>query len=245
MMNNNQKSTIIFVSPRSYWDAMKSNLTDAGMRSIRYYADTRYSLSVISKALEALEKRIWNIPTPSFVRSNFGLYGPGTIIAMMSRDSCIGAVYFVGPSVFERSIHIWSLFVDPRFRRKGLATRLMKIVVKATHGLADFISYQTKLASDSLPLYFQMGPNLLVNCHVDDTNGDWNNPKVVLEVKTPKRWGISTGKSMRTLSKDSFTIGVEDPFWKQVNTDSSMQRKYEIIGYARESSKSKVFLRSL
>ncbi|KKU81157.1 MAG: hypothetical protein UY08_C0001G0002 [Candidatus Gottesmanbacteria bacterium GW2011_GWA1_47_8] len=215
MMNNNQKSTIIFVSPRSYWDAMKSNLTDAGMRSIRYYAE------------------------------NFGLYGPGTIIAMMSRDSCIGAVYFVGPSVFERSIHIWSLFVDPRFRRKGLATRLMKIVVKATHGLADFISYQTKLASDSLPLYFQMGPNLLVNCHVDDTNGDWNNPKVVLEVKTPKRWGISTGKSMRTLSKDSFTIGVEDPFWKQVNTDSSMQRKYEIIGYARESSKSKVFLRSL
>ena len=244
-MIKNQKSTVIFISPRSYWDAMKNNLTDAGMRSIRYYADTRYSLSVISKALEALEKRIWNIPTPSFVRSNFGLYGPGTIIAMMSRDSCIGAVYFVGPSVFERSIHIWSLFVDPRFRRKGLATRLMKIVVKATHGLADTITYQIKLTSGSMPLYLQMGPNLLVNCHVDDTNGDWNNPKAVLEVKPPKRWPMSLRKSDLSVTKNIITVSIGDPFWKQVHEDSCQQRKYEIIGYTTEKKVNNVFLRKL
>src|SRR3990172_5117723 len=116
----------------------------------------------------------------------------------------------------------------------GLATQLLKIVVKATHGLADTITYQIKLTSGSMPLYLQMGPNLLVNCHVDDTNGEWNNPKVVLEVKMPKRWRISAGKLMRPLSKDSFAIGVEDPFWKQLNKDSSIQRKYEIIGYVNE-----------
>lgn len=245
MMHKHKNLTIVFVSPRSYWDVMKNNLLDTRMRGVRYYQDTHYSLSTLATALGELEKRTWSTPTPAFVRSNFGLYGPGTIIAMMLGTVCIGAVYFIGPSVFERSIHIWSLFVDTRYRRMGLASQLLKIVVRATRSIADTITYQTRLASGSMPLYLQMGPSLLLNCHVDDTNGDWTNPKVVLEVKTPKSWRISTAQSMKSLPKDCFAVGVEDPFWKQVHTDSSMQRKYEIIGYTNEESYSKIFLRSL
>lgn len=245
MIHNNKKHAIVFISPRSYWDSMKNNLLGTEMKGVRYYQDAHYSLSDLAKALGELEKRTWSTPTPAFVRSNFGLYGPGTIIAIMLGSVCIGAVYFVGPSIFERRIHIWSLFVDPRYRRMGLATRLLKVVAKATHGLIDSISYQTRLASGTLPLYLQMGSNILVNCHTDDTNGDWTNPKIVLDILPSKRWRTLPRKSDLTFVKHTERFGIDSPFWKQLSTDSSLQRKYEIIGYSMENSKSNVYLRSL
>lgn len=244
-MHKNQKPSIVFISPPAYWDGMKNNLKNTKMKAVRYYQDTHYSLSALAKALDELEKRTWTIPTPAFVRSNFGLYGPGTIIAIMLRTTCIGALYFVGPSLFERRIHIWSLIIDPRFRRMGLATQLLKVTVRATDGLADTFTYQTRLASGFMPLYLQMGPNLLINCHVDDTNGDWINPKVVLEIKRPKRWRIPMLKDSLVASKNISQVKIDDPFWKKVNTDSFMQRKYEIIGYTKEDSNSTIYLRKL
>ena len=244
-MHKNQKPTIIFISPRPYWDGMRNNLIHFGTAKIRYYMDSHYSLQDIACALNKLEKRTWTTPTPPYIRSNFGLHGPGTIIAMMRCNTCLGAVYFVGPSVFARSIHIWSLFVDPRFRRMGLATQLLKIVVRAIRGLADSITYQTRLASDSMPLYLQMGPNLVVNCHVDDTNGDWANPKVVLKIKPPSKWRMPLKTSDFKSSKKISAVTIDDPFWKQINRNASMQGKYEIIGYTIENSKAKVLLRTV
>lgn len=241
MINKSKRISIIFVSPRSYWEGMKKNLINSGMRSIRYYTDTHYSLSVIAKALEALEKRAWNIQTPSFVRSNFGLYGPGTIITMMMRDSCIGAVYFVGPSVFERSVHIWSLLVDSQYRKRGYAMLLLQTMITAVRGFSDYITYQTKTSSEAINLYLRLGPNILVTGHADDSNGDWNNPKIVLKTKMTKN--LSLLREVRNKQDGIITVKQDDIFWKKVGTQASLQRKYQIVGCKNENSVNKFYLR--
>lgn len=264
----------IFVAPVSYWNRMKRNFIKTPW-NIHYYQKSHLSLSRIAKSLADLETRTWKMPTPPFVRSNFGLYGPGTIIALTTKNKLAAAIYFVGPSVFEKKAHIWTLIVDPRYRKKGYATRLLMLAATAVSGLADTFSYQTKTSSNALPLYLRFGPNVVITSHVNDTNGNWNNPKIFLEAPAPKnllecqsrRWrndtrpnpntswcrGFKVVKTPPSWSeykngrnlKNTFWVSHNDQFWRKIGNEPLMQKKYAIVGCDMTKPIKKIFVTAL
>ena len=141
MVHKNQKPTIIFISPRPYWD---------GIGEITLFTRDKNSLTMDSHFVTAghrlrikqIKKRTWTTPTPPYIRSNFGLHGPGTIIAMMSVIP-VSVPCILWVLQYLQEVHIWSL-LSIRDLENGFSNAITKIVVRAIRGLADSITYQTR-----------------------------------------------------------------------------------------------------
>jgi GNAT superfamily N-acetyltransferase len=229
--DGNNEIDIIFVGPKSYWRKMKSGFSNLPWE-IKYFEDGDWNLQKIAEELEKIEAVTWQIPNPAFIRSNFGLYGPGVIMMACIRGVCIGSLYFVGPFSFDKRIHIWNIVVHKDYRGMGIASSLLTTAVTSVQGCAKVLTYQTKVYSDSIPLYLRLGPNKVLAVHVSDSNGDWDHPKIMLQAKLPNNpLEIMTRKLVPSIENIIWAEDSDATFWKKLSKKvASSENIFQLVG---------------
>jgi len=229
--SNKNKCTVYCFSPLNYWQKIQKYVSHLPWKVL--YRPNKPSLFINKvRALENLEKKTWSIPNPSFTRTNFGVFGSGIIFIVEIKGKIIGSVNFVGPSLFDKSIHIWNLIIDREFRKQKIASLLITTTLFAIKNRATTITLQTRSNSDALGLYLKLGPNKIIWSQAIDS-GNWNSPKIGLEIPVPKNPAILFDQSQKKIPVEfNKTIKVKDNdrVWKIIGNNPNVWGKLYLVG---------------
>lgn len=221
---------ILHISPREYWLAARSNLSNLPW-PVEYASHSASSLEAMAGRLARLEEKTWNIPSPSFMRTNFGLYGPGVILAVDYQDAIVASLYFVGPLSLDKSAHIWTLVVHPEFRGQGYAQQMLATAAACVHSLCDRFTLQTRTDSDAIPLYLKLGSGKIMWAQRCDT-GMWNRPKMGLSLRVPDNpLDIMQMRAGRANVTACIAVAPDDDYWRKFGQDKERWGKPELVDH--------------
>jgi hypothetical protein len=238
-----KKLVVYCFSPASYWKTIKNNFVSLPWK-VKYRPKNTKLFYQKIKGLEKLEKRVWTIANPSFIRTNFGLFGPGIILAAEFDKKIIGAIYFTAPSTFCQEILIWTLIIDHNYRQIKVASKLLTSILYAFQNYAKKIVIQARTDSDALGLYLKLGSNRIVWCQSIDTK-NWKKPKIGIEIDYPKNPNIVLNPSVNKICKKNKIIKVRDNanFWKKIGKTQKLWGKYEIVNIESDKKGKILFLK--
>lgn len=221
---------ILHVSPGEYWLAAQRNLSMLPW-PVQYASYDASSLEAVAGQLAKFEEATWNIPTPSFVRTNFGLYGPGVILAVDYQDAIVASLYFIGPFGIDRSAHIWTLVVHPDFRKQGYGQQMLATAAACVHGLCDKFTLQARSDSNAIPLYLKLGSGRIMWAQKCDT-GTWNKPKIGLSFSVPNDpLDILQAKTGLADVTGCTAVAADGDFWRKLGQDTECWGKHLLIDW--------------
>ena len=237
-MNKRYPFKIYCVAPIEYWRLMEKKLLLLPWK-VQYGNRSRALFEKIVIGIRQLEEKTWTIPTPSFVRSNFGFFGPGVILVVECEGKIVAELNFVGTFAAHKTIHIWDLIVGKDHRRKGFAKYLLVTALSGIKTYADNITLQTRTDSDALSLYLKLGTNKIIWVQSHDT-GDWARPKIGLSIEMPHDPYVvfSTQNVQSEKIGKLFQVKSDDFIWRKIGKEVHLSGNYELVNcYEKQKNK--------
>lgn len=232
---------ILHISPQEYWQAAQRNLSRLPW-PVQYVGCNASGLEVVAGQLAKLEEATWTTPNPSFMRTNFGLYGPGVILAVDYQDAIVASLYFVGPFTLDKSAHIWTLVVHPEFRGQGYAQQMLATAAACVHGLCDRFTLQTRSDSDAIPLYLRLGSGRIIWAQKCDT-GSWSQPKIGLSFPVPDDpLDILRARASRADVTACTAVTADSDFWQKLGEDAGRWGQHTLVDWRLENGRKMLYV---